>query len=85
MDLEVTEKQRVKRTEAAARLRALATALSKGDKVEYERGDLKVAVHVPDEVEFKLELEVDDDEVELEVELTWKEKRRAKKSGSARS
>ena len=85
MDFEISERQRVGRAEAAARLRALATALSKDDKVEYARGDLRVAVRVPDEVDFKLELEVDNGEVELEVELKWEEKRRAKKKGGAGS
>jgi amphi-Trp domain-containing protein len=74
--LEITGKERVARQEAAARLRALATALARKDEVEYERGDLRFKVAVPDEVDFKIEIEVQDDEWELEVELTWGQKRR---------
>jgi amphi-Trp domain-containing protein len=69
--LEVTDKERVSRAEAAKRLRALATALSRKNEVEYERGDLRFALHVPDEVDFKLEIELQDDQWELEVELKW--------------
>jgi amphi-Trp domain-containing protein len=69
--LEITQKERVDRKEAAARLRALANALAKDNEVEYDRGGAKFKVHVPDEVELKLEIEVEDDEWELEVELTW--------------
>lgn len=76
--LEVTEKERVSRAEAAKRLRALATALGRKNEVEYERGDLRFALHVPDEVDFKLEIELQDDEWELEVELKWGGKGRKK-------
>jgi amphi-Trp domain-containing protein len=69
--LEVTEKERVSRQEAAKRLRALATALGRTNEVEYERGDLRFSLHVPDEVDFKIEIELQDDEWELEVELKW--------------
>ena len=69
--LEITEKERLGREEAAARLHALADALERHNEVEFERGDLRFKVHVPDEVQFKLEIEIDDDERELEIELTW--------------
>ncbi len=72
MDLiEISEKERLSREEAAARLRALADALARHNEVEFERGGLRFKVHVPDEVEFKLEIEVGDDERELEVEIKW--------------
>lgn len=74
--LEITEKERVGREEAAARLRALANALARNNEVEYERGDLRFKVNVPDEVDFKVEIEVQDEEWELEVELKWGRKRR---------
>src|SRR5436190_75487 len=53
--LEITEKEKMGRAEAA-RL-ALATALARKDDVEYERGDLRFEVNVPDEIDFKLEIE----------------------------
>ena len=72
MDLmEVSEKQRMSREEAAARMHALADALARHNEVEFERGGLRFKVHVPDEVELKIEIEIGDDERELEVELTW--------------
>jgi amphi-Trp domain-containing protein len=72
MDLiEISEHTRLSREEAAARLHALADALARNNAVEFQRGDLRFTVHVPDQIEFKLEVEVGDDERELEIELTW--------------
>jgi amphi-Trp domain-containing protein len=72
MDLmEITEKERLTREEAAARLRALADALARHNEVEFDRGGLRFKVRVPDEVDFKLEIEIEDDEKELEIELKW--------------
>ena len=72
MDLvEISEKERMSREEAAARMHALADALARHNEVEFERGGLRFKVHVPDEVELKIEIEIGDEERELEVELTW--------------
>ena len=72
MDLmEVSEKERMSREDAAARLHALADALARHNEVEFDRGGVRFKVHVPDEVNLKLEIEIGDDERELEVELTW--------------
>ena len=72
MDLmEITEKERLSREDAAARLHALADALAKHNDVEFDRGGLHFKVRVPDEVDFKLEIEIEDDEKELEIELKW--------------
>ena len=72
MDLmEVTEKERLRREDAAARLHALADALARNNEIEFEREGLRFKVHVPDEVDFKLEIEIGDEERELEVELKW--------------
>jgi amphi-Trp domain-containing protein len=72
MDLmEISEKEVLSREAAAARLHALADALAKDNEVEFERGGLRIKVHVPDEVRFKLEVEIEDEGSELEVELTW--------------
>jgi len=75
--MEITEKEQVTRAEAAARLRALATALAKKGEVEYERGDLSFSIDVPDKVDCKIEIEMDGDEWELEVELKWDTKKAA--------
>ncbi len=72
MDLiEISERERLGREEAAARLHAIADALARHNDVEFERGGLRFKVHVPDEVDFKLEIEIDEDERELEIELKW--------------
>ena len=72
MDLiEISEKERLSREDAAARLHALADALARHNEVEFERGGLRFKVHVADEVNLKVEIEIGDDERELEVELTW--------------
>ena len=72
MDLiEITDRERLGREEAAARLHAIADMLARHNDVEFERGGIRFKVHVPDEVDFKLEIEIDDDERELEIELKW--------------
>jgi amphi-Trp domain-containing protein len=72
MDLiEITDRERIGREEAAARLRAIADMLSRHNDVEFERGGIRFKVHVPDEVDYKLEIEIETDERELEIELTW--------------
>jgi amphi-Trp domain-containing protein len=72
MDLmEITEKERLSREDAAARLHALADALAKHNEVEFDRGGIHFKVHVADEVDFKLEIEVDEEERELEIEVKW--------------
>ena len=57
MDLmEITEKERLSRKDAAAR-RTLATARQNND-VEFDSGGVHFKMHVPDEVDFKLEIEL---------------------------
>jgi amphi-Trp domain-containing protein len=71
MDLfEIGDTKHVRREEAAARLRALADALARHNEVEFVRGDKRVTVSVPDEVDLKVEVELGDDN-EVEIELTW--------------
>ena len=82
--MEITEKEQVTRAEAAARLRALATALAKKGEVEYERGDLSFSIDVPDKVDCKIEIETDGDEWELEVELKWGKKPARRRSARRR-
>jgi amphi-Trp domain-containing protein len=69
--LEIKEKQRLRREEAAERLHALADALARHNEVEFQRGTVQFRMRVPDEVDLKVELEVEDDGTELEIELTW--------------
>jgi amphi-Trp domain-containing protein len=69
--LEIGETRRLRREEAAARLRALADALARNNSVEFDREGRRITVRVPDEVDLKIEVEIGDDENELEIELTW--------------
>ena len=52
-------------------MHSLADSLAKDNEVEFDRGGMRVKVHIPDEVQLKLEVEIGDDGSELEVELTW--------------
>ena len=71
MDLfAIDDTQRLRREEAAARLRELADALARSNSVEFERAGRRITVQVPDEVDLKVEVEIGD-ENELEIELTW--------------
>jgi amphi-Trp domain-containing protein len=67
---EIDQTQRLRREEAAARLRALADALDRHNGVTFERDGRRITVDVPDEVELSIELEIGE-ENELEVELRW--------------
>lgn len=72
MDLvEIKQKQRMGREEAAERLRDFADQLARHNDLEFDRGGVTLKVHVPDEVQLKVEFEVEDDGSELEIELTW--------------
>jgi amphi-Trp domain-containing protein len=72
MDLvEIKQKDRLSREDAAARLCELADQLSRHNDIEFTRDGISFRVHVPDEVDLKVEFEVEDDGAELEVELTW--------------
>ncbi len=69
--IEIEQKETLRRKEIATRLRHLADMLARDNDVEFEQGGMKIKVHVPDEVQFKVELEVETDERELEIELKW--------------
>ena len=71
MDLfDIDDTMRLRREEAAARLRELADALAQNNAVEFARDGRRITVRIPDEVNLKIEVELGD-ENELEVELTW--------------
>jgi amphi-Trp domain-containing protein len=69
--MEITEKERLSREDAAARLHALADALARHNDIEFDRDGVHLRVHVPDELDFKLEIEFEDEEREIEIELKW--------------
>jgi amphi-Trp domain-containing protein len=69
--LEISQKERIGREAAAARLHALADALARHNDVELERNGMRIKVHVPDEIEPRSSSRFEDDGTELEIELTW--------------
>lgn len=69
---EVEKRETISRVEAATRLRRIANLLSgEGEEVDFERGEMKFKLTVPEQVEWKVELELEDKESELEIELKW--------------
>ncbi len=69
--LEIKEKHRMRREEAADYLRKLADSLARHNQVEFNRDGKILRVDVADQVELEIELEVEDDESKLEVEISW--------------
>jgi amphi-Trp domain-containing protein len=72
MDLmEISEKRRMSREEAARELHKLADSLARHNALDMVRGGVKISVKVPDEVTLELEVEIEDDESSIEVEISW--------------
>jgi amphi-Trp domain-containing protein len=71
MDLEINETARLRREEAAERLRQLADQLSRHNQVAFVREGIRYTVPVPDEVEYSLEIEIDEEGGEVEIEINW--------------
>ncbi|MCP3990646.1 MAG: amphi-Trp domain-containing protein [Actinomycetia bacterium] len=69
--IEIEEKHRLRREDAAAVLRRLADSLSRHNELEFGRGAVRVRVEVPDEVEIEVEIEADTEGGSLEVEISW--------------
>ena len=68
MDIvKISDKQSVRREEAARQLREIADELSSGNGFVVQRGDLTV----PDTVTLKIEVDIESDEREIEIEITW--------------
>jgi amphi-Trp domain-containing protein len=69
--VELKEKTRLSREEAAARLHAIADELASGNDFRLERENLEFVARVPPEVNLKIEFEFDTDGSEFEIEITW--------------
>ena len=69
--VELEEKSRMSREEAAARLHAIADELASNNDFVVERERLRFVARVPDQVNLKVEFEIEDEGSELEIELTW--------------
>lgn len=71
MEIEHATEERLRREEAADRLRALADDLSRQNELSFVRDGKRFTVAVPDEVTFEVEIERGADGNELEIELRW--------------
>lgn len=69
--IEIEDKRRLTREEAAKWLHRLADSLERHNEVEFVQEGLRMRIEVPRDVEMEVELELADDENSLEIELTW--------------
>lgn len=68
--LEVIEKQKMSREDAADRLRALADQISRHNQVAFVQNGMNFTAKIPAEVELSVEIEIGE-ESEIEIELNW--------------
>jgi amphi-Trp domain-containing protein len=69
---EVEQRETLTRDEAATRLRRIANLLSgAGEEVNFDRGEMKFKVAIPEQIAWKVEFETGGSENELEIELKW--------------
>ena len=72
MDLiEIKEKKKMGREEAAQLLHNLADSLARHNGVTFLQEGVKIQIKVPDEVTVELEVEIETDESSLEIEISW--------------
>jgi amphi-Trp domain-containing protein len=69
--IEIEDKRRLTREEAATWLHRLADSLERHNEVEFVQEGLRMRIEVPREVEMEVELELADDGNSLEIELSW--------------
>jgi amphi-Trp domain-containing protein len=69
--IEVEDKRRMRREEAAELLREVADMLARHNEVELKQGPTTVRIHVPDEIARHNEAELEADGGELEIDLGW--------------
>lgn len=63
--------ERMRREQAADRLRELADQLSRNNGFSFVHEGMPVTVRVPDQVDLKIEVEVGSEGSEVEIELSW--------------
>ncbi len=69
--LEISEKHKMRREEAADLLHKLADSLARQNSVDFSREGLKFHIKVPDQVTVEFEVEIESDESSLEIEISW--------------
>jgi amphi-Trp domain-containing protein len=72
MDLmEISEKRKMGREDAAQWLHKLADSLARHNAVDFTQQGVKLNIKVPDEVTVELEVEIESDESSIEIEISW--------------
>ena len=72
MDLmEISEKRKMSREEAAKVLHKIADSLERHNELEFECNGIKIHIDVPYQVKVEVELEIESDESSLEIEISW--------------
>lgn len=69
--LEIFEKRKMGREEAAQLLHDLADSLARHNAVDLLQEGIKLHIKVPDEVTVEFEVEVESDGSSIEVEISW--------------
>lgn len=69
--LEIAEKHRLSREQAAALLHSVADSLARHNDVEFTREGKILRIDVPSQVTVEVEVEIESDESSLEIEIKW--------------
>ncbi len=69
--IEIKEKRKVGREEAAKLLHELADSLARHNGLDLLREGIKLHIDVPKEVSFEIEVEMETDESSIEIEISW--------------
>ena len=69
--IELSDKRKMGREEAAKLLHELADSLARHNGLDLMREGIKLRIDVPSEVNFELEVEIESDESSIEIEISW--------------
>ena len=69
--MEISEKRKMTREQAAKLLHRIADSLERHNEFEFTREGIKFNIDVPNQVEVEVELEIESDESSIEVEISW--------------
>ena len=69
--LEIKEKRKMQREDAARLLNKLADSLARQNALDMVRNGKKIHIKVPDEVTVEFEVEIESDESSIEIEISW--------------
>ena len=69
--LEISDKKKMSREEAADLLRTIADSLARQNALNLNSKGKKLHIKVPNEVTIEVEVEIESDESSLEIEINW--------------